>query len=158
MAACHGSPRAGEALQRQGIPASPHRYSYSAAFLLFRPLFTRFLDHYSSLEREAAGLYVHYPCRCVYWSSLRLARTLPCLPSFTGGGSQAASHERRLAIVCGVPCLQFPQCSFVFFHQTSPLVLDFGVYPACHYRLISLNSLLIRFTLPYIQPCLCCSW
>lgn len=54
-----------------------------------------------------------------------------CPPSL-GGESQAASHERRLAIVCGVPCLQFPQCSFVFFHQMSPLVLDFGVYPACH--------------------------
>lgn len=131
-AACHGSPRAGEALQRQGIPASLHRYSYSAAFLLFRPQFTRFLAHYSSLEREAAGLYVHYPSRCVYQSGLWLATTLPCLPSFAGGESQATSRERWLAIVCGVLCLQFPQCSFVFSHQMSPLLLDFGVYPACH--------------------------
>lgn len=104
VAACHGSPRAGEALQRQGIPASPHRYSYSAAFLLFRPQFTRFLAHYSSLEREAAGLYVHYPCRCVYRSSLRLATTLPCLPSFTGGRVtgcvtwEAARHRLRCAL------------------------------------------------------------
>lgn len=98
----------------QGIPASPHCYSYSAASLLFQPQFTRFLAHYSSLEREAAGLHVHDPRRCVYRSDLWLATALPCLPSFTRGELRAASRDSRLSFVCGVRCLQFPQCSFVF--------------------------------------------
>lgn len=121
-------PCAEEALERQGIPASPHCYSYSAASLLFQPQFTRFLAHYSSLEREAAGLYVHYPGRCVYPSGLWLATTLPCLPSFTGGELQAASRDSRLAIVCGARCLQFPQCSFVFSSNESISVRFWGVF------------------------------
>lgn len=101
-AACHGSPRAGEVLQRQGIPASPQRYSYSAAFLLFRPQFTHFLAHYSSLEREAAGLYVHFPRCCVYRSGLWLATTLPCLPSSAGGELQAVIGGSPSFVVCSV--------------------------------------------------------
>lgn len=126
--ACLGSPCAGEVQERQGIPASPHCYSYSASFLLFQPQFIRFLAHYSSLEKEAAGLRVHCPCRCVYRSDLWLATTLPCLPSFTRGELQAASHDSRRAIVCGVRCLQFPQCSFVFSSNES-ISVRFLVFP-----------------------------
>lgn len=60
------------------------------------------------------------------------------------------------------PCLQFPQCPFVFLIKRGPLAFDFGL-PAFHFRLISLNSSLIRLTrvccrVFTARPFLCRSW
>lgn len=69
-----------------------------------------------SWERRSRPLCT-LPLRCVYQLGLCLSTALPCLPSFTGREFQAPSHDTRLAIVCGVHCLQFPQCPFVVYHH-----------------------------------------
>lgn len=114
--------------KKQCVPTLPHHPAVSQQLLLFSTVYLQPGSSFISRER-CSGPLCTLPFPSVYHLGLWLTTTLPCLPCFTGGKFQAASHDTQLAIGCGASCLHFPLCPFVVrYHQAksndSPLGLD----------------------------------